>query len=274
MHMTWFDWYPHVALVWSPLVFFVAMWVSYASYSVSQNHAASSDGVVDGDDGRPARMITEFFEDEPFASSLVAGVPVTLMCAGMFASGVLLDHVDVRASSGEVLTASTPVLLYFSMGPLLKLISFLFILSTWTVIATSDFKGQEWLHATHAVTAVTFMVSGMLTLWVAYAALDALLPKRPRPCALSPKMLAVGCEVLCAAGILLAAFGFGLAGPGPTGPLLIATGELVILGALTVAFCVILYMLASLLQGAALVPARVAAPPHQPGALAMAFQLF
>lgn len=272
--MPWYDWYPHVSLVWSPLAFFAAMWVSYISYCVSQNNIAGSDGVQNADDGRPARMVTEFFKDEPFASSLVVGVPLTVMCAGMFATGVLLDLVDVRARSGEVLAASTRVFVWFSVGAALKLISFAFILSTWTVVATSDSKAQEWLHATHAVTAVAFMVSGMLTLWTAYAAVDALLPKQSRG-AWQHKALAVGCEGLCAAGILLAAVGFGLGERGATGALLIASGEIVILAVLTVAFAVILYILAGLLQGAELVPARAASPhARDAGALARAFQLF
>ena len=272
--MAWFSWFPHICLGWAPLVFFAAMWTSYAWYNVSQNHAASMDGVADDNDLRPARMITEFFEDEPLASSLVAGVPVTLMCAGVFALGVLLDYASLQCKKkkkgegqeGGVLSASTRVFVWFTFGPSLKRISFLFMLSTWTVISTAEYEGSELLRVTHGAAALIFMVCGMLILWASCTAMATLLMLGSRPSLSSSwswlTWLAVASETLCGIGIVIAAVGFAFEG-GFTGRLMIASGEILILAVLTLSYAALVIQASNLLQDVVIVPLSAEQQPSE-----------
>lgn len=228
MYLTW---YPAFALLYCPLVFFAGTWIVYIAYTLHSSDATKP----------PIRMITEMFRDEPLASSLVAGVPATMMSVGLFATGVLLDVVSIGSSTKDSSKVRSDTPIFFAvmgMGTALKLTSFLLVLSVWVVICTAQNSSQEWHMITHVSSALLFMFTSGALLWIVYKFASLLLPPRYRT---ADRIVAYMGEVCCAAGIVTASSGFDdWKSGGNTGALLIASGELVILGALTLS---IIYLL-------------------------------
>lgn len=227
-------WYPAFTLLYLPVIFFTGTWILYIVYTMGSSHPERP----------PLRMITEMFKDETFASSIICGMTVTMLAAGLFATGTLLDIASIGSSvpGSEIIRRDTRIL-GVHMAPMLHRVSFLVVLSLWAVICTSETYDQGWQRFAHAVATIFFMVSAALYLWILYVCASRLHgPNRN-----IHRWVALAGEMCCVVGAIVAGIGFT---DFENGDLIIASGEMVILGGVTLTTMYLLWVLAQGMQNA------------------------
>jgi hypothetical protein len=196
------------------------------------------------------------FLNRQLASCLGAGIPATIMCAGMFASGVLLSFNEISIN-GERLRGDTLVFRlgisyccsneyvdFLRLDTCLTSLAITFFATMWGVICTANFDaGPEYMLA-HVLFTLVFILSVMATSWVAYVIAKAINISK-----IVLNSIIIPCQFATFIGLIVVGIGFGIGPDRQT----IAIGEMIILGVTTVTYGVMIWILWSELQNAKVV---------------------